>query len=682
MKRASVKRRLSSSGVKVRIGAAWLMALASLAFVAFSGCSSDEHVFTNVAGAGGGSGTDTSGAGGPSSNAGTSRSSTSGGRGAAGGGGAGDVAASGGDGELAGAGGSTVSTEPKADGEACSADVDCTNQHCVDGVCCNRPCADQCEACNEPGTEGTCSTVKSGPPRGDRPACDGSGVCQGECGGDSATRCSYAGLEKVCSPTSCSGGKATTASVCNGSGACTGTDTSTCASGQCAGDGTKCSGSCSAASCGTTAYCDAGTGACIPLKKNGSACSVDQQCELKHCVDGVCCDSACTGQCQACSSSGVCSRVSSGAPKGNRSACAGSGECGGYCNGSSDTQCFLPGGTVTCANAALQSCAADLASAIGPVCDGKGACASTASTPCGSSKYCSSNTCVAKLSNGSACTKAAQCTSGSCTSGLCCASGQINAGGICCASGQINAGGICCASGQSNCDGSCFNLNSSTAHCGNCQTACAGGQSCQSGVCCGSGLTNCSGTCVNLQTDSQHCGSTCPGTACGANKTCKSGSCACAGSTLTCGTCGSWDFESGGVQNWEIFNDQPTATKFLDTNNGRLVYHYQDFNTSSATISVWLCPDHSLPDINGYSFSAKVQLLNQMNSGLGNQVYAWVTNGKGVQIATVDDPQGFTWLTLSGTVPIPGASLLAITFTFNQIFNGSILIDDVQLSPP
>ncbi|MES1182339.1 MAG: hypothetical protein ABUL60_00920 [Myxococcales bacterium] len=61
---------------------------------------------------------------------------------------------------------------------------------------------------------------------------------------------------------------------------------------------------------------------------------------------------------------------------------------------------------------------------------------------------------------------------------------------------------------------------------------------------------------------------------------------------------------------------------------------------------------------------------------------AWVNNGKPVQVATLDDPAGFTWLNLTGTVSVPGASLLAITFTFNQIFNGSILIDDVQLSPP
>jgi len=210
---------------------------------------------------------------------------------------------------------------------------------------------------------------------------------------------------------------------------------------------------------------------------------------------------------------------------------------------------------------------------------------------------------------------------------------------------------------------------------------CGGGQSCQSGVCCNAGFTNCSGTCLNVQTDSQHCGS-CNGGACAANKSCKGGSCGCTGTTFACGTCGSWDFESGGTQNWELFGADPTATKYLDTNNGRLVYHYQDFNASSGIVSVWLCPDHSLPDLNGYAFSVKVQLLNQMNSGLGNQIMAWVNNGKPVQVATLDDPAGFTWLTLTGTVSVPGASLLAITFTFNQIFNGSILIDDVQLSPP
>ncbi len=678
------QRRVKGAARTVWRGAAWLTLGGSLVLACFNGCTLSPPEEKTSAGAGGESAR--GGAAGTGNATGATSTGGAGSSGAAamnGGTGPDEPGAGAGNEPLAGAGGADTSPDPvgAANGQACSVHADCASDQCVDGVCCDRPCEGQCEACNEPGTEGTCTTVASGPPRGARDACDGAGGCQGSCDGASATRCKYPNAEKVCTPTSCANGKAKTASVCNGAGACTDSETSNCASGQCASDGKKCSGSCSAAACGATAYCDAASGACIPLKTNGATCSADQQCEQQHCVDGVCCNSACTGQCQACSSAGVCSRVASGAPKGTRTACAGSGECAGSCNGSSDTQCSFPSTSTTCSNASLQSCSADLGSAIGPVCNGKGACSSTASTPCGSLKYCSSNTCVGKLSNGSSCTSAAQCTGGVCTGGICCGAGQINAGGICCASGQINSGGICCASGQTNCGGSCFDLNTSTAHCGSCPTACAGGQSCQSGVCCNSGFTNCGGTCLNLKTDSQHCGS-CNAGACGANKSCKGGSCACTGAALACGTCGSWDFESGGTQNWEIFGADPTATKFLDTNNGRLVYHYQDFDASTATVSIWLCPDHSLPDLNGYSFSAKVQLLNQMNSGLGNQIMAYVNNGKPVQVATLVDPAGFTWLTLTGTVSVPGASLLALSFTFNQIFNGSILIDDVQLSPP
>ena len=65
----------------------------------------------------------------------------------------------------------------------------------------------------------------------------------------------------------------------------------------------------------------------------GSACSVGTQCASGLCVDKVCCNVACAGQCQACDiapSRGTCSPVASGPPHGSRAACGGSRTtCGG-----------------------------------------------------------------------------------------------------------------------------------------------------------------------------------------------------------------------------------------------------------------------------------------------------------------------------------------------------------------
>lgn len=45
----------------------------------------------------------------------------------------------------------------KAKGTACSRASECESRYCVDGLCCERPCADVCSTCAAPGSEGTCS---------------------------------------------------------------------------------------------------------------------------------------------------------------------------------------------------------------------------------------------------------------------------------------------------------------------------------------------------------------------------------------------------------------------------------------------------------------------------------------------------------------------------------------------
>jgi len=301
------------------------------------------------------------------------------------------------------------------DSAPCSSNGQCSSAHCVDGVCCDSSCSGQCESCHEFGSVGKCSVVASGVPRGQRTACAGSGPCIGACDGSNGKACKYAGNSTVCTPATCANGKVSTASVCNGAGACTAADSGNCAANVCATDGSvKCATSCSATSCGAGSYCDP-TGVCLPLKANGTACSIDAQCTYKHCADGFCCDSACTGQCQACSSSGTCTRVI-GAPHGSKTPCSGSGQCAGQCDGTLDNQCAYPGSSTVCKSS---SCSTDLTQARSASVCNAGTCTMSMTTTCGATNYCGGGACVVKLASGAACTSNVQCASGSCSNGEC-----------------------------------------------------------------------------------------------------------------------------------------------------------------------------------------------------------------------------------------------------------------------
>src|SRR5262249_10916193 len=101
---------------------------------------------------------------------------------------------------------------------------------------------------------------------------------------------------------------------------------------------TSCNGGyCCAGWCDICQDCAASTGACVNVTNradtsgsptcsgnyscsptstcsyiNGLACTSDLQCASGFCADGVCCNSACTGKCQACNlggSVGTCSSV-------------------------------------------------------------------------------------------------------------------------------------------------------------------------------------------------------------------------------------------------------------------------------------------------------------------------------------------------------------------------------------
>lgn len=85
---------------------------------------------------------------------------------------------------------------------------------------------------------------------------------------------------------------------------------------------------------------DCQRGQCI---NNGATCTMPSDCGTGFCVDGVCCDTGCTGLCQSCSAAkkgsgadGTCGNIDLGLDPDNEcvmNACNGSGACANACNG-------------------------------------------------------------------------------------------------------------------------------------------------------------------------------------------------------------------------------------------------------------------------------------------------------------------------------------------------------------
>jgi hypothetical protein len=89
------------------------------------------------------------------------------------------------------------------------------------------------------------------------------------------------------------------------------------------------SSSTAATSSSTTTSSSSTTTTTVSLAQ-GAPCATAEQCQTGFCVDGVCCDSACTGTCRSCSGvwnvagAGVCSEIDGGDPEND---CAGTAIC-------------------------------------------------------------------------------------------------------------------------------------------------------------------------------------------------------------------------------------------------------------------------------------------------------------------------------------------------------------------
>lgn len=446
-------------------------------------------------------------------------------------------------------------------GGTCSATGQCVSGlTCVDGVCCNSACSGQCQACDV--NPGTCTTVPSGQPHGDRPACGSDGtLCAGSCNGTVTTSCFYPGASTECIAASCADGVETLRSVCNAAGRCNPKQTADCSPFSCGP--TACFGNCSDnVQCEAGKYCLGGN--CVPKLDNGDVCSNGSQCESDLCVDGVCCDKPCQGQCEACNlagSEGTCS-ITTGAPVGGRPQCVTDDTlCGGVCDGKLRTSCTYLGAGTSCR---AESCKNGVAT-LGAFCNGAGTCPSLVTQDCGAvgcnakgtrcdgdcvvdtdcplNQACSAGICRPKGGNGSACARDDECISGICTDGFCC-----NAGcqGQCEACDVPGSEGLCtptvgpphgtrapCASDGSACAGTCDGVQRKSCSYPDTETSCGAAAACSGGIarlpsfCVGSGACppNLSQICPGACSGTRCAGGCANDAGCGAGQYCSAGVC-------------------------------------------------------------------------------------------------------------------------------------------------------------
>jgi hypothetical protein len=206
---------------------------------------------------------------------------------------------------------------------------------------------------------------------------------------------------------------------------------------------------------------------------NGTACMASADCATGFCVDGVCCNVACGGQCEACAvagSLGVCTPVL-GLPYGARPACSDGGSlCAArMCDGSNRSACmgFKNGASVVCA---AGSCADGVAS-LESRCDGAGACPAVTKVSC-APYACDVTGC-----------KTACASSADCGAGFVCGSGKCLAvSASCSADGTLAIS----SSGQTY-DCSPYRCGSS----GTCNTACTSNSDCSSPNVCDTATGRC-----------------------------------------------------------------------------------------------------------------------------------------------------------------------------------------------
>jgi hypothetical protein len=255
----------------------------------------------------------------------------------------------------------------KANAAVCASNLECTSGNCVDGVCCDKPCGAECESCAVAGKEGTCS------PRPATAACGGAGcvgaslVGFGHCTGADNT-CAVGSVAPCAGNLKCADAK-TCKKTCAVDADCASGFSCDVASATCVAptvDGGVADTGSTDSGTPDTAIDDTGvpdsgpadtgtldTGRPIAdapapnvadkpvVTVSFTRCARDGECPSHHCVEGVCCDTACKERCYSCAlltNPGVCTPEPVGVDLkhecGPGSSCLGTCGTGGECVGS------------------------------------------------------------------------------------------------------------------------------------------------------------------------------------------------------------------------------------------------------------------------------------------------------------------------------------------------------------
>jgi hypothetical protein len=423
-------------------------------------------------------------------------------------------------GECNGSGACTAAQTKSANGAACISAAQCTSGFCADGVCCDSWCLGSCQACTAAkkgqGSDGTCGNIRyDADPDGEcwAGSCNGTGAC-GLYNGHACTSTAQ------CLSGSCADGVCCGNPCLNTCYACTRAKKGRGNDGACAPilEFRDPDNECSPGECN-------GAGACNQPQTpqaNGLVCASSAQCASGFCIEGICCDTACDGTCQACTTAkkgsgvdGTCGSIASETDPDNEcngGKCDGTGACRYYNSApcTSNGQCFskycVDG--VCCGNICKGSCQACSAAKKGQGSDGS--CGPIVNTQdpdnecnpgeCNGSGAC--NQPQTPLANGTACVATGQCSSGFCDDGVCC---DADCSGLCRAcTATIKGTGV---------DGTCENITYDTDPENECVASSCGGDGtckqvngipcttaaeclssyCVDGVCCGAG---CTGTCM------------------------------------------------------------------------------------------------------------------------------------------------------------------------------------------
>ncbi|HVY40151.1 MAG TPA: hypothetical protein VHM31_19560 [Polyangia bacterium] len=342
----------------------------------------------------------------------------------------------------------------KTNGTSCGCDADCASGFCVDNVCCNSACTENCKSCKTVSAPGTCSFIAAGdPPRmpalcpkSDLTTCGLDGTCDGKGG----CRSYVAGT--VCQPGTCDGASIGGIRVCDGNGSCTPGPATICAPFNCDSKTNSCVVNCSSDSdCAATVKCVNGSCGKRPI---GAVCTAANQCASGFCADGFCCNVTCTGPCVSCNQSGrigTCWPTAMGVADphkictatdkstcGQTGACDGLGGCAKY---AAETVCTPP------------ACSGDRLNTAG-TCNGLGTCRPQGVQACVPYR-CSGSACVSHCASDADCITGHTCVNGSCgpkALGQPCSAGSECGSGFC-------ADGVCCATA---CTGSCRSCALST----------------------------------------------------------------------------------------------------------------------------------------------------------------------------------------------------------------------------